>query len=96
VRTAKGYRGSVFGNGVVAFTGEGNWFERQLGTTSKELKPRYHASGSQTEQAELPAGIGASVTPQISPTRHNFRVAPRFSPHSGLEVLLCMKSYSPF
>jgi hypothetical protein len=47
-----------------------NWFEGQLFTDGKELKPRYPAPGVLAARAEIPAAIELIVYPQIPPTRH--------------------------
>ncbi|HEX4810552.1 MAG TPA: hypothetical protein VH325_16560 [Bryobacteraceae bacterium] len=44
-----------------------NWFERQLLTDDKKLKPRYPASDLLAARAEIPSAIGAYRLPTDSP-----------------------------
>jgi hypothetical protein len=52
-----------------AFTGEGKLVRKATGYKQQRAEPRYPASGSRAERAELPASLERIGDPQVSSTR---------------------------
>jgi hypothetical protein len=54
---------------LTAFTGEGKLVRKATGYKQQRAEPRYPASGSRAERAELPAPLERIGDPQVSSTR---------------------------